>query len=334
MTATSVLIVVPVLNDERSLGVLIRELARQLAGRPQVSMLVVDDGSLPPLDMSRMALSDNESLPGQIITLSRNVGHQRAIAIGLAYAAAHQLADIMVVMDSDGEDLPGDVPRLLAAVEDGSEMAIAVAKRVKRSERFAFRAFYQLYRLIFRMLTGHRIAFGNFSAMRIGAVQRLVSMSELWLSFPATVLRSRLPIVELPTHRGLRYRDQPRMNIVSLVVLGFGGVSAFLESALTRIILAASGLIGFCLVASVTATIFKFIGWATPGWVTTVIGMSLILFVGLAILCFIGLALSILAGAHTVQTPAALFQSFIARTMKFESPVPAARGDAFASGSG
>ena len=290
-------------------------------------MLVVDDGSLPPVDVTALTF-DHEVLPGQIITLSRNLGHQRAIAIGLAYATAHHLADIIIVMDSDGEDKPSDVPRLLAAVETASELSIAVAQRMKRSERLIFRAFYQLYRVVFRILTGHRISFGNFSAMRIGAARQLVNMSELWLSFPATILRSRLPVLQIPTERGSRYRDQPRMNIVSLVILGFGGVSAFLESALTRMILAASGLIGFCLAASVIATVLKLVGLATPGWVTTVTGVSLILLLGFGILCFIGLALSILAGSHTVQTPTALFESFIMRTTKFGPATPvAARGD-------
>jgi hypothetical protein len=330
MTTKSALIIVPVLNDQRSLSILIQELARQLAGRPQVSMLVIDDGSLPPVDMTKL-VPDGEGLPGQIITLTRNLGHQKAIAIGLAYAAAHHLADVVLVMDADGEDMPSDVPRLLATVETGSELSVAVAKRIKRSERPSFRVFYQLYRLVFRVLTGHRISFGNFSAMRIGAAQRLVNMSELWLSFPATILRSRLPFVELPIERGRRYRDVPRMNIVSLVILGLGGVSAFLESALTRMILAASGLISFCLVASVAATALKIVGLATPGWVTTVIGVSLILLLGVAILSFIGLALSILAGSHTIQTPAALFQSFISQIAKFGPSAPTAARDPFLS---
>jgi glycosyltransferase involved in cell wall biosynthesis len=328
MTAKSVLIVVPVLNDERSLSILIQQLAEQLSGRPQVSMLVVDDGSIPPVDMSR---SGGEGLPGQVITLSRNLGHQKAIAIGLAYAAAHQLADIVVVMDADGEDRPSDVPRMIATVETDSELSVAVAKRTKRSERLSFRVLYQLYRLIFLTLTGYRISFGNFSAMRMGAARRLVSMSELWLSFPATVLRSRLPFVELPTERGHRYRDNSQMNLVALVILGFGGVSAFLESALTRMILAAIGLIGCCLAASVIATVLKLVGLATPGWVTTVIGVSLILLLGVAILSFIGLALSILAGSHTVQTPAALYKSFIAQTAKFGPQAPAAARGSFHS---
>jgi hypothetical protein len=313
------LIIVPVLNDKGSLTTLIRELARELADRTAVSVLVVDDGSTPPID-----LEDVNALEGEVITLSRNLGHQKAIAIGLAHAVAHSMADVFVVMDADGEDRPGDVARLLTAVESGPELSLVVARRAKRSERLAFRAFYQLYRLLFFMLTGHPIAFGNFSAIPLAAARRLVAMNELWASFPATLIRSRLPIVELPTERGKRYQDQPRMNFVSLVTLGFGAVSTFLESALTRIILGALGLMAVCILVSVVATVLKLVGMATPGWLTTVIGVSVIVTVGVAILSFVGLALTILAGSQTVPAPSAIYPSFIAHISNFGRPGPSA----------
>ena len=318
MAVPSVVIIIPVLNDGRSLSILIQDLARHLSDRSRISLLVVDDGSLPPLEPCSLA-SNDEGLPGQIVTLYRNLGHQKAIAIGLAYAVSSSLADIIVVMDADGEDLPSNVSQMLTAVETAPELSVTVATRVKRSERLTFRFFYQLYRLVFWMLTGQRISFGNFSAMRFGAARRLINMSELWLSYPATILRSGLPRVELPMERGHRYRDEPRMNVVSLVTLGFGAVSVFFERVLTRVILVASALIGFCLLASILALILKVIGLATPGWVTTVIGICLIVLLGVGILAFVGLALGFLAGPHTVQTPATLYALFVARISKFGS---------------
>jgi polyisoprenyl-phosphate glycosyltransferase len=52
-----------------------------------------------------------QGLSGVVIKLKRNVGHQRAIAIGLNYVADHH-PDIActVVMDSDGEDTPSIYP--------------------------------------------------------------------------------------------------------------------------------------------------------------------------------------------------------------------------------
>jgi glycosyltransferase involved in cell wall biosynthesis len=319
MYSKRTLIIVPVLNDEGSLITLIHELTRVLADRTVASLLVVDDGSIPAIDVA-----DERVLDGRIITLSRNLGHQKAIAIGVAYAVANNLADILVVMDADGEDRPGDVPRLLAALESGPEPSVVVAQRMKRNERLAFRAFYQLYRVLFFLLTGHRISFGNFSAIPIAAARRLVAMNELWVSFPATLIRSRLPIIELPTERGKRYQDRSHMNFVSLITLGFGAISTFIESVLTRIILAASGLVIVCVFASASAIVLKLVGRATPGWMTTVIGVSLILTIAVAILSFVGLALTILTGSQTVPAPSAIYSSFVARTSMFGAPGPSA----------
>src|SRR5262249_28722076 len=154
-----------------------------------------------------------------------NLGHQKAIAIGLAYAVANDLADVFVVMDADGEDRPSDVPRLLAAIESGPEYSVIVAQRTKRTEPLAFRVLYQIYRLLFFVLTGYKISFGNFSAMPIAAARRLVAMNELWVNFPATLIRSGLHLIELQTEKGKRYQGQSRMNFVSLITLGFGAVS-------------------------------------------------------------------------------------------------------------
>jgi len=319
MYSKRTLIIVPVLNDEASLITLIRELARELADRTAISLLVVDDGSIPPIDVGNVRFLD-----GLVLTLSRNLGHQKAIAIGLAYAVANELADVFVVMDADGEDRPGDVPRLLTALESGPEFSVVVAQRMKRSEPLIFRAFYQLYRLLFFLLTGHRISFGNFCAMPIAAARRLVAMHELWVNFPATLIRSRLPLIELPTKRGKRYQDRSQMNFISLITLGFGAVSTFVESVLTRIILAASGLVAVCVCASASAIVLKLVGMATPGWMTTVIGVSLILTIAVAILSFVGLALTILAGSQTVPAPSAVYSSFIALSSTFRVSGPSA----------
>jgi hypothetical protein len=60
---------------------------------------------------------------------------------------------------------------LLLIVDDGSVPALRIS--------------YRLYRLLFLILTGHRIRFGNLSAMPMGVARRLADMSELWLSLPA-----------------------------------------------------------------------------------------------------------------------------------------------------
>lgn len=96
-------IVMPVYEDREASARLLKELFAEYGNRPYV--VIVDDGSLhQPVQLQ--VLKDT-GLSGVVIRLKRNVGHQRAIAIGLNYVAdLHPDMPCTVVMDSDGEDTP------------------------------------------------------------------------------------------------------------------------------------------------------------------------------------------------------------------------------------
>ena len=46
----------------------------------------------------------------EVVTLACNLGHQRAIAVGLVEVYCRKRFDAVLVMDSDGEDAPADAP--------------------------------------------------------------------------------------------------------------------------------------------------------------------------------------------------------------------------------
>lgn len=48
----------------------------------------------------------------RLLVLRRNLGHQRAIAVGLCHADAKLDFDSILLMDADGEDAPEDAVRL------------------------------------------------------------------------------------------------------------------------------------------------------------------------------------------------------------------------------
>src|SRR5438128_11405811 len=108
------LILIPNYNDWRSLELHVRNLDRTLlAHQIEADLLIVDDGStIPP---GGTFGNETYQLLGrvEVLKLRRNLGHQRAIAIGLAYVETHIPAPAVVVMDADGEDDPADVPRLI-----------------------------------------------------------------------------------------------------------------------------------------------------------------------------------------------------------------------------
>jgi hypothetical protein len=64
-------------------------------------------------------------------------------------------------MDSDGEDRPHDIRKLIDHWRVAPN-SVVCAQRAERSETISFKALYAIYKLIFKLLTGARNDFGNF----------------------------------------------------------------------------------------------------------------------------------------------------------------------------
>jgi polyisoprenyl-phosphate glycosyltransferase len=275
-------IVVPIYNDWRSFYKL-AEALRNL-DLPKPWLIVVDDGSSE--NGPDLALLTRSGLSGEVLRLRRNIGYQVAIAVGLCRAVSGASDRPIVVMDGDGEDRPGDVGTLLAAL---SQSPVAVAERARRHASLGFRIFYRLYGTAFRTLTGRYLGFGNFCALSASALRRLIGMPELTLHVAATILRSGLTIQRLPIDRGPRYDGQSKMNFVDLTSHGLRSVAVFGETVLTRIVIAAFLLAAAGALVLAPVLIVKLLGFASPGWATTVAGVVIIIVAQIAMTGLLGL---------------------------------------------
>src|SRR5947209_15422746 len=110
----------------------------------------------------------------------------------------------LVVMDSDGEDAPGDVPRLVRRLDEEGGRKIVFAERTRRSESWTFLVSYSLFRLAHVVLTGYRVRVGNFSAIPRARLASLVFVSEIWNHYPAAVYKSMQPYCKIRTARAKR----------------------------------------------------------------------------------------------------------------------------------
>lgn len=272
---------------------------------------MVDDASTEP--GSREALSGPfRSIRNiSLLTLRRNLGHQRAIAVGLAYAEKHQQSDVVVVMDADGEDAPADVPRLIKCVLDKQSTRIVFAERTRRSESGLFQLCYRLYQIVHLLLTGIRVRVGNFSAIPGRLVTRLVAVSEIWNHYAAAVFKSRIPYETIPTRRAQRLAGHSRMNFVGLVIHGLSALSVHGELIGVRLIVATTVSVGA--IAVVTAIVFSSdrVALALPAWtpLLSVIIMGLLLHLGFLAAIFVFIILQ--ARVNASFLPARDYQYFI-----------------------
>ena len=281
-------ILTPIYNDWAPLAQLTHGLDAVLASAGRhASILVVDDGSQHEPEMTEAPLALEAITAIEILHLRTNLGHQRAIAIGLAHLEAHDPPDAVVVMDGDGEDRPEDVERLVQALEADGGVRVVFAERRRRSEGALFAFFYWLYRLVHLVLTGERVRVGNFSVIPRDLLRRLVAVSDLWNHYAAAVFHARIPFTTIPTTRGTRYAGKSQMNPVSLVTHGLAAMSVFGDRIAIRML-----IVTCALTALVVAWAAAFVVWhlaagqALPDW--TFYGVA-----GLALLVFLGFATSL-----------------------------------------
>lgn len=258
-------ILVPVFNDWEALSQLLVQINEQ-AGflKSRFSVVIVNDCS-----SDQMQVSSYSDIEISVIQLLRNVGHQKAIAIGLSYLADNGLKTKVIVMDADGEDKASDIPAMLEASEQNPDK-IVFAHRSKRSEGLLFRLFYLLYKLIFKMLTGKVITFGNYSVVPYSLLKKLSFVSEIWNNYPGGVIRSKLPYTSIPLERGRRLAGESKMNFVSLVLHGMSAIAVFLDATAVRIMLFSFFMIICSLLGIAVVLEMKFVAhMATPGWASS-----------------------------------------------------------------
>ncbi|MEI2772642.1 MAG: glycosyltransferase [Candidatus Competibacter sp.] len=293
------IVVTPVYEDVEASSRLFKELTA-VFGQEGVYVVAVDDGSIrQPIDISNISAA---GINGVVIKLKRNVGHQRAIAIGLNYVADQfSEARRVVVMDSDGEDLPLSIRDLMQPLES-ADVDVVVAQRKSRVETLRFKTFYIVYRWLFKLLTGRRISFGNFMALKPAALKRLVAMQELWIHVAGCVLISKLRIAVRSLDRGPRYAGQSKMNFVGLALHGFRGLMVFAEDVLVRVGIACTFVAAFSVLSGITAIGLKLFGFATPGWFSVALGILLLVFLQTGALTLMTLMLAGVIRNGTVTT--------------------------------
>jgi len=293
----TIAIVMPVLDDWDTFAALVTEISDRFARSGlKFHICAVDDGSVERFEAASIELPLGSCvLSIEIIRLAANFGHQRAIAVGLCAVAEAGLGEAVLVMDSDGQDRPADIGALLAA-GTRQPQHIVVAARARRAEPGAFRLWYWLYRLLFRVLTGRAINFGNYCLIPIPAVRRLVHMPELWNNLAAAVMRSRVPYMTVPTVRGIRCCGCSKMNLPGLIVHGLSAMSVYSDVILVRVLLATGGIAALAALGVVAVAVTRLTtNLAVPGWATTAFGDLLIILLQTVVVA-VAASLTMLAG--------------------------------------
>lgn len=142
--------VVPVYNEIESLPAFHAELVQALRDLPGSSEIVyVDDGSTDGSTdlLEKLAADDPASV--RVVVLRRNFGKSGALAAGFATSTG----ELVVTLDADGQDVPAELPKLLAAMEQGGHDVVG-GWRASRVDRPVKRWTSRMYNAATRTFTG------------------------------------------------------------------------------------------------------------------------------------------------------------------------------------
>ena len=263
-------IVVTLLNEEGTVEELYERTVAAVDGRP-FELLFVDDGS-SDATFERLRGLHQRDPRVRAIRFARNFGQHPAMHAGFTRARG----DILVTMDGDLQNQPEDIPRLVAAVESGAD--VASGRRAARRDSWGRTLPSRLINGMLRRFTGVGISdFGcAFNAYRRRAVEPMLGSIGRQKFTKALVLSGGASVVEVEVAHAPR-RDPSRYSPLRLTRVALHVLAGFWPQPIQWIGLLMGGV---CALAATGLGIYGVVFWITesnfPG---PLFGGTLIVFV-------------------------------------------------------
>jgi glycosyltransferase involved in cell wall biosynthesis len=128
-------LVVPVFNEEESVGPLVDRICTAMTSYPsRWELILVDDGSTDATLVNARKHVDREGLSLKIVALQRNFGQTAAMQAGIDTATGRLIA----TMDGDLQNDPNDIPGMVAELER-RELDLLVGWRKNRQDGLLLR---------------------------------------------------------------------------------------------------------------------------------------------------------------------------------------------------
>ncbi|MEM9796390.1 MAG: glycosyltransferase family 2 protein [Pseudomonadota bacterium] len=233
---------IPALNEEETLGTAIKAIPRHIAGVETVEVLVIDDGSTDrTVEVAREAGADH------ILQMASNMGLARAFTAGIEEALSLG-ADIIVNTDADNQYCADDIPALIQPILDRKAQIVVGARPITEIESFSpvKKALQKLGSWVVRKASGSDIpdAPSGFRAYGRDAAARLCVINTYTYTLETIIQagRKRIPMTSVPVRvntvtrpsrlfRGMREYIQRSANTIIRVAVIYAPLRFFLSIA-------------------------------------------------------------------------------------------------------
>ena len=211
---------IPCYHSEQTLAGVVKEIEETMTGLPAYAyeIIMVNDGSgKETWDVICSLCEGRKGRTG--MDLARNFGQHAALMAGIRAAKG----DIVVCLDDDGQTPADEVGKLLAAIEDGADVAYA---SYEHKEHSAFRNFgsWVNEKMLEKMLNKpHDLYVSSYFAMRRFVADEVLRYQNSYPYLLGLVLRTTKNIVNVPVHHRRREIGNSGYTFGKLLALSIPG---------------------------------------------------------------------------------------------------------------
>ena len=211
-----IIILTPVYNDWKNLSKLLAKINMIFKNKIKTNfdLVVVNDCSTESFNYKKLKFKNLNKIT--LISLFKNVGSQRALAIGIKFINKMYKKNYRtIIIDSDGQDNPKGILKMLKVSNLKPNNAIVV-NRGQRKESLWFKIFYEVYNILVKLFTGKKLRFGNFSYLNSKDIKNISNDKDLWSAFPPIVSNNLKNISYITMDREKRFSGDSKMNFFGL----------------------------------------------------------------------------------------------------------------------
>ena len=257
-------VIIPLLDESKNL----RELHKRIVATMEkldepYEIIFVDDGSL---DDSYAVLKDihRQNSRVKVIKFLRNYGKSSALSAGFSAARG----EVIVTMDADLQDMPEEIPKLLARMERGYDLVSGW--RFKRADGFFKRISSRLFNRLTSFFTGIRIHDFNccLKCYRRSIIEHLTVYGEMHRYIPVMASWRGFRISEVKVRHARRKHGRTKYNMTHYMGGFLDLLTVIMLTRYTRKPLHLFGFLGAALVLiGLVINAYLTVGWFMGRWI-------------------------------------------------------------------
>jgi Glycosyltransferases involved in cell wall biogenesis len=257
-------LVIPVYNEEGNLTRLMERIQSAMSAmeRPY-EIIFVDDGSR---DRSLEILEVFAQSPRvRVVELTRNYGQHAAILAGFSIVRG----EIIITLDADLQNPPEEIPRLIAAMEEGGFDVVGTIRKGRKDSYFRIMP-SKIINMVARRITGVRMTDWGcmLRAYRRTVVERMIACHEHATFIPALATHFGKRVTEIEVAHEERHGGKSNYPLRKLINLQFDLVASFSDIPIKLIMYGgvAMAALGVCfgLILAVARLVYGAL-WAAQG---------------------------------------------------------------------